>query len=274
MTNTTSYIQNFMNNLSSSLGANFKAIPIAIVLTIILYTIYKIINSLFKRHCHKLPLEKNVASVIIGIVDILIIFFSIMIIASTLGINTSSLIAAFSIFGLAVSLSVQNLMSNAANAINIYINHPFKIDDLVNINGIEGTVIKIGLMFTSIRTYKNEMIFMPNSTIGSATITNYSFETFRRIEYTIGVSYDNDVKTVKDAIMELLVEEPLIEKTKDILIFVADYASSSINYTFRAYTKNADYYNCLYSVKERIKPKFDKYGISIPYPQLDVYMKK
>ena len=274
MTDTPSYIQDFVNSINDSLGANFKAIPAAIILSLILYTVYRIVNSLFKKHSHKLPVEKNVSSIIIGVIDVLIIFFSIMIVASTLGINTSSLIAAFSIFGLAVSLSVQNLMSNVANAINIYINQPFKVDDFVKINNIEGTIVKIGLMFTSIRTYKNEMIFMPNNSIGSATITNYSFEEFRRIEYTIGVSYDNDVTTVKNALMELLKEEPLVEKSKDILVFVNDYAASSINYTFRAYTKNADYLNCLISVKEHIKPKFDKYNITIPYPQLDVYMKQ
>ena len=273
MADTQSYFHNFMVNLEDSLGANIKAIPKAVILSIIFYTVYKIVNSIFKKYSKKLPLEKDIISIIIGIIDVLIIFFSIMIVASTLGINTSSLIAAFSILGLAVSLSVQNLMSNVANAINIYINRPFKVDDYVDINSIEGNIVQIGLMFTSIRTYKHEMIYIPNSVVGSAIITNYSFEEYRRIEYTIGVSYDNDISTVKKALIEVLNEEPLIEKTKEYTIFVNDYAASSINITLRAYTKNADYLNCLNSVKERIKPKFDKYSINIPYPQLDVFLK-
>ena len=195
-----------------------------------------------------------------------------MIIASALGINTSSLIAAFSIFGLAISLSVQNLMSNVANGINIFANHPFKVGDYVSIDGVEGTVVVISFMFTKMRTYKNEMVYIPNNKVGTATIINYSYEKYRRVEYTIGVSYDNNIEDVKKALLEVLNEEPLVVKTEDIVVFVKDYASSSIDFTIRAYTENANYLNCLWSIKERIKPKFDKYNISIPYPQLDLHM--
>lgn len=273
-TNPTSYFQDFMNNLNATFGANFKAIPAAILLAIIFYVIYKIVNKIFQRHISKLPVDNNITKIVNKIVDILIIFFAIMIIASTLGINTSSLIAAFSIFGLAVSLSVQNIMSNVANGINIFANHPFKIGDYVSIDGVEGTVVTISFMFTKIRTYKNEMIYIPNNKVGSATIINFSYEQYRRVEYTIGVSYDNSIDEVKKALYEVLKEEPLVVQTEDMIVFVKDYASSSIDFTIRAYTENANYLNCLWSIKEHIKPKFDKYGISIPYPQLDVQIKK
>ena len=270
----TDYFQDFIDGINSAVGANLKALPAAIIICIVFYFIYKIINSIMKKYSSKLPLEKNIILIINHIINILLIFFAIMIAASALGINTSSLIAAFSIFGLAVSLSVQNIMSNLANAINLYANHPFKVDNYVDIDGIEGYVVEIGFMFTKLRTYKNELIYMPNSKVGSAIIKNYSYETFRRIEYTIGVSYDNNIEQVKKALIELLQEEPLVVKTEDIVIFVNDYADSSINFTLRAYTENANYFSCLWSIKEHIKPKFDKCGISIPYPQLDVMIKK
>lgn len=274
MTNPTSYFQEFLDGINRTMGANLRALPMAIVIAVIFYIIYKILNKLYKKHSPKLPFDKGMILVINNLINFLIIFFAVMIIASALGINTSSLIAAFSIFGLAISLSVQNIMSNAANAINIYANHPFKIDDYVDIEGIEGYVMEINFMFTKIRTYKNEVIYIPNSKVGAAIIKNYSYETFRRIEYTIGVSYDNNIDEVKKALLELLNEEELVVKTEAIIVFVQDYASSSINFTLRAYTENANYFQCLWSIKERIKPKFDKYGISIPYPQLDVMIKK
>lgn len=273
MSNTVNYLQKFLDGINDAVGANLKALPAAIIICIVFYFIYKIINNILKKHSSKLPLEKNVILIINNIINILLIFFAIMIVASALGINTSSLIAAFSIFGLAVSLSVQNIMSNVANAINLYANHPFKVDDLVDIGGIEGYVVEIGFMFTKLRTYKNEIIYMPNSTVGSAIIKNYSYETFRRIEYTIGISYDNNIDDAKKALLELLNEEPLVVKTETMVVFVKDYSSSSIDITLRAYTENADYYNCLWSIKEHIKPKFDKYGITIPYSQLDVLIK-
>lgn len=273
MTNPTTYFKDFMDNLGGAIHFNIKSLPIAILLIIIFYVIYKIVNKIFRKYSKKLPVDKTVSKALNKIVDVLIIFFAIMIVASALGINTSSLIAAFSIFGLAISLSVQNLMSNVANAINIHANQPFKVDDYVDIDGVEGTIIETGFMFTKIKTYKNEMVYIPNSKVGSATIKNYSYEKYRRIEYTIGVSYDNAVEDVKKALLELLNEEPLVVKTEDILVFVNDYASSSINFTIRAYTENKDYLNCFCSIRDKIKSKFDKYNISIPYPQLDVHMK-
>ena len=273
MTNPTTYFKDFMESLNGAINFNIKTLPIALLLIIIFYVIYKIVNKIFKKYSKNLPVDKTVSKAVNKIVDVLIIFFAIMIIASALGINTSSLIAAFSIFGLAISLSVQNLMSNVANAINIHAIQPFKIDDYVDIDGIEGTIVEIGFMFTKIRTYKNEMIYMPNSKVGSATIKNYSYEKYRRIEYTIGISYDNNISDAKKALLELLNEEPLIIKSEEIVVFVNDYAASSINITLRAYTENKNYLNCFWNIKEHIKPKFDKYGINIPYAQLDVSLK-
>ena len=274
MSNPTSYFSEFINGINDAAGANLKALPVALVLALIFYILYKVVNKVFHKYIKKLPVEKNITKAINKIIDVLIIFFAIMIIASALGINTSSLIAAFSIFGLAISLSVQNIMSNVANAINIYANHPFKIDDYVDIEGIEGTVVEIGFMFTKLRTYKNELVFIPNSKVGSATIKNFSYEKYRRIEYTVGVSYNNDIESVKNALLEVLNEEPLVVKSEEMVAFVNDYASSSINFTIRAYTENKNYLKCFWSIKEHIKPKFDKYNISIPYPQLDVMLKK
>ena len=272
MVNPTSYFQDFINTINETYGANIKALPFALLLALIFYIIYKIINKLFKRHIAKLPIGSNITKAVNAVVDILIIFFAIMIIASALGIDTSSLIAAFSIFGLAISLSVQNLMSNVANGINIFANQPFRVGDYISIDGTEGTVVVISFMFTKMRTYKNEMVYIPNNKVGTATIINYSYEKYRRVEYTIGVSYDNNIEDVKKALLEVLNEEPLVVKTEDIVVFVKDYASSSIDFTIRAYTENANYLNCLWSIKEHIKPKFDKYNISIPYPQLDLHM--
>ena len=274
MNNTASYFQDFINTANDTFGANIKAIPFAILLALVFYIVYKIVNKIFQRHITKLPVDKNITKIVNKIIDILIIFFAIMIIASTLGINTSSLIAAFSIFGLAISLSVQNIMSNVANGINIFANHPFKPGDYISVDGVEGTVVEISFMFTKIRTYKNEMIYIPNNKVGSATIINYSYEKYRRVEYTIGVSYDNNIEEVKKALIEVLNEEPLVAKSEEIVVFVNDYDSSSVNFTLRAYTENANYLKCLWSIKEHIKPKFDKYNISIPYPQLDVLIKK
>ena len=273
MEKTTSYFENFVHSLGFDMVGIARALPSVIVAIVVLYVIYKLLNKAFKKYSSKLPIEDNALVIIHNIINIIITFVGIMVIAGSLGINTTSLVAAFSIFGLAVSLSLQNIMANAANAINLYANHPFKIGDYVDVGGIEGTVVDITFMFTQIRTYKNELIYIPNSTVGSAIIKNFSAEKYRRVEYKIGASYDNKVEDVKNALFELLREEELVVQTEDIVVFVQDYGPSSIDYTLRAYTKNENYQACMWSIKSHIKEKFDQKGISIPYPQLDVALK-
>ena len=273
MKNTTEYFKHFIDGLESTIGANLKALPSAILLAILCYIIYKILMFIFNRAVKRLHIDINIVTICKGIIKVLISFFTIMIIASALGINTSSLLAAFSIFGLAISLSIQTTMSNVANAINLYLSTPFKAGDYIKVGDIEGTVKKVSFMHTEVLTYKNEAVYIPNSEVGTSTIINFTKEKYRMIEYTIGVSYDADQNVVKKAIFEMLNEEPLVVKSEPISVFIDKYNSSSIDYTYRVYTENTNYLKCLRGLKERIKPKFDMYKIVIPYNQVDVLIK-
>ena len=273
MNNVNEYLNDLVNSINQGLGANLSNIPVALVLAIICYFIYKIINKIFSRYSDKLPLDKKVINTINAVIDSLVIFFAIMIIASALGINTSSLIAAFSIFGLAISLAVQNLMSNLANAISIYINKPFKIGDYVSINGIEGTVLDITFMMTKLSSFKNEIIYISNSAVGSATIINYSEHKYRRVEHFIDASYDDDIDKVKYSLRNAVMEEPKVVKTEPVVIYVKDYGSSGITYGIRAYCENKDYLDCSFSLIERYKKNFDKDNITIPYSTINIINK-
>ena len=265
-----------LENIGIPNNFDVKTIPYAIILIIIFFLIYKAVGKVFAKHSKYFPFEENITKLLEKLIKIAIIFIAIITIGGQLGVNTTSLIAIFSIFGLAISLSVQNIISNAANGINIYATHPFKINDRIKVDSpgetddIEGIVKDINLMYTMILNNKNEVIFVPNNKIGQATIINFSHERYRKIEYTIGVSYDNNIEDVKKALTELLEEEPLVIKDNGITVFGADYDQSSSNYTCRAHAEHTNYYDCLWSIKSHIKPKFDQYGITIPYPQLDV----
>ena len=268
-------INNFMNNFTSEienrLGANLSNLPNCLLLIIVIYVVNKTIMKIFNNFYNNSKLDTNIKNILKLILKVSITFFSIMIIAGSLGINTSSLIAAFSIFGLAISLSVQNLMSNLANAISIYMNKPFKINDYVKIEDIEGTVLEIGFMLTKIMTYKNEIIYIPNTTIGSSIITNYTQTPVRRIEQIISASYDSDIDLVKKAINEAIMSEPLVLQNEEIFIAVQEYADSGINYDIRVYCNTTDYIKCKNSLMEKYKIYFDKYNITIPYKTITIY---
>ncbi len=264
------YFSSFLDGLGSTIGADLSRIPSAIAITAVCYIIYRVVMKIVTAFIDRTHFEKNIVKIITTVIKVFIIFNAIMMVASALGINTSSLVAAFSIFGLAISLAVQNLMSNLANAVSIYLNRPFQIDDYVNINGIEGTVMDISFMLTKIKTIKNEMIYITNSTVGSATIINYSQLPVRRIEHIVDASYDAPIDEVKMALKEAVMSEPLILKDEDIYIALSSYSSSSIRYTVRVYCKKTDYIACRDSLMERYKHVFDEHNISIPYTTLSV----
>ena len=267
------YFNSVVDGVAKDYGANLSNLPIALILGIVCYFASKFLLKIFSRINEKAHIDINLYKLFEKIISVMLFFISVMIVAGTLGINTTSLIAAFSVVGLAISLSVQNLISNVANAINIYVIKPFKLGDYVLIDGVEGNVEEIGFMFTKVKTYKNEIVYMPNSTVGNSIITNYSADPYRRIEFTVGASYENKIEDVKNALIEAINEEPLVIKSEPILVFISDYASSSINYTLRVYTENKNFLNCKTSLIERIKPAFDRNNISIPYNQLDVFVK-
>ena len=270
MGNVNNYTKSFLDGLSSSFGANLNNIPAALLLAIICYGVYRIIFKIFEEFSKRVKIDQNILKVISSILKFLIIFFSIMMIASSLGINTSSLIAAFSIFGIAISLSVQNLMSNIANAISIYANKPFKVGDYVKIGDVEGTIIEIAFMLTKIKTYKNEIIYIPNTTVGSSIIINYNESPIRRIEQIVDASYDDSIDKVKNALLEAINEEPLVLKNEEIYIAVMAYSTSSIQYDVRVYCNTADFLKCKNSLFERYKKAFDKNGVTIPFTTMNV----
>lgn len=258
-----SYINKFIESISTSIGANLNAIPMAIALTILFYFLYKAINKGFTKYSDKLPIEKNIVKFVNTAMNILIIFFSIMIIASALGINTSSLIAAFSIFGLAVSLAVQSIMSNLANALSIYLSKPFKVGDYISVSGIEGTVLDVTFMLTKINTYKNETIFIPNNLVGAAIITNFSSQPKRRIDHSIIVSIDEEIDKVKYSLNNAVVSVPLVLKDEPINIFINSYEPLGVKYSIRCYCNNEDFIECSNSLMENYKINLDKDNIKI-----------
>lgn len=270
MTYQNNLFQNMTSEIENQYGANLSNLPKCIFLLIVLYIVYKVIMKLFHQFYIKSNIDENIKNILKLILRILIFFFSVMIIAGSLGINTSSLLAAFSIVGLAISLSIQDLMSNLANAISIYINKPFKINDYVNIQNIEGVVKDIGLMRTKIHTYKNEIVYIPNNTIGTSIIINYTQNSIRRIEQIIQASYDAKIDDVKKAITETIMNEPLVLKDQEIYVTVQEYGSSGINYNIRVYCKTEDFLKCKNNLMEKYKYYFDKYNINIPYQTITI----
>ena len=243
----------------------------AAILLVVCVVFIKILMRLTSRVLERSRLEKSAHGFIRTMVRLVLVFIAIMLIAGTLGVDTSSLLAIFSIAGLAISLSVQNALSNTISAVMLLTSKPYKVGDYIAVSGMEGTVREIGILYTRLVTLDGRDIRIPNSQVLAGSITNYSSEENRRVVLTISAGYDADIETVKAALLRaaqdgrVLPDEPVFAR-------VSKYADSCIEYTLRFLVRSADYWPVYFDVLENVKRVFDEAGIQMTYPHLNVHM--
>ena len=189
---------------------------------------------------------------------------------SQLGINTRSLVALIGAAGLAIGLSLQNSLQNFAAGVMLLIFKPFKKGDFIETSGISGTVTQMGLVVLELRTGDNKTVLVPNSNVFSSTITNYSANETRRVDFIFDISYDDDIAQAKEIIREILEKDDRVLKEPKPVIAVSTLASSSVQIIARPWVNTPNYHAVYWQVTENVKIAFDKAGISIPFNQLDV----
>ena len=198
--------------------------------------------------------------------------FVIIAAINQVGIQTTSLIAIMGAAGLAVGLALQGSLSNFAAGVLIVMFRPYKVGDFVEAAGIAGSVVQVQILTTVLKTGDNRKIVVPNAQIMSSIITNYSANDTRRIDLVIGIGYDDDIDKTRDTIQQLVDADDRILKDPACLIAVSELADSSVNFVVRPWVKTADFSAVNFGLTEAIKKRFDKEGISFPYPQRDVHI--
>lgn len=251
------------------LGANaLSKIIAAAILLIVCVVFIKLLMRLTGRLLEKSKIHTTMHSFIRTLVKLVLVFIAIMLIAGTLGIDTSSLLAIFSIAGLAVSLSVQSALTNMTSAVMLLTSKPYQVGDFVEISGMQGTVREIGILSTKLVTIDGRLISIPNSQAVSGSITNFSTEEDRRVVLSVSASYDDDIEKVKAA------QDPRVLPIEPVFARVSSYGDNAIEYTLRFWVKNADYWSVYFDVLENVKRVFDEDGISMTYPHLVVHTAK
>jgi len=200
--------------------------------------------------------------------------FVIIATINQIGVQTTSLIAIMGAAGLAIGLSLQGSLANFAAGVLIVMFRPYRVGDFVEAAGISGTVVQVQILTTVLKTGDNKQIVVPNGQIMGSIITNYSANDTRRVDLTIGVSYDDDIDKVRSTLQDLIDADERILKDPACLIAVSELADSSVNFTVRIWVNSSDYSAVKYGLTEAIKKRFDKEGISFPYPQRDVHLIK
>jgi len=191
---------------------------------------------------------------------------------SQLGIQTTSFIAVLGAAGLAIGLALQGSLANFASGVLMIIFRPFKAGDFIDAGGTTGTVEEIQLFTSRLRTPDNKVIIIPNSQITAGTITNFSARDTRRLDLVFGVSYEDDLDEVKRVINEVLAEESRLLDDPEAVIGVLNLGDSSVDFAVRPWVKADDYWGVFFDLQEAMKKRFDREGISIPFPQQDVHL--
>ena len=232
--------------------------------------IVKIILTIVRKIIGRSKLKGIAGNFIVTIIKIALLFIYLITVLHILGINTSSFVALFTVGTLAISIAIQSVISNFASGMILVTNHPFKEGDFVEIAGVSGTVEKITLFSTKIKTPDNKVISVPNSSVAGGNIINYSTEEKRRVDLTFGVAYGTDIDKVKLVITSELDKHELVLHDDGYTVRLNEQASSSLNFVCRCWVMTADYWSVYFDLNERMTKRFAEEGIEIPYNKLDV----
>jgi small conductance mechanosensitive channel len=241
-----------------------------LILIIGLYLIKAVMKALDKA-ARQANADVTLAKFMHSFVNIALYILLIFIAAGQLGINTASILAVLGTAGLAIAMSLKDSLSHFAGGILILFLRPFKVGDYIICSEGEGTIQEIGLVYTRVLTKDNKGLTIPNGKLAGISVTNASRMTERRLDITVGVSYDADLKKAKEIIGNVYRECPYFVPSMDLQVFVEELASSSVDLGACGYVNGPDYLSARRYVMENIKLQFDAAGIEIPFPQVVVH---
>jgi small conductance mechanosensitive channel len=247
---------------------------VAVVIFIIGRIIAKLISNGIRRLMQAQEVDRILQSFMCNLAYWTMMIFVIIAAISQVGIQTTSLIAVIGAAGLAIGLALQGSLANFAAGVLIVLFRPYRVGDFVEAAGIAGVVIDVQILTTVLKTGDNKQIIVPNGQIMSSIITNYSANETRRVDMVVGVSYDDDIDKVRATIKDLIDADDRILKDPACAIVVAELADSSVNFNVRPWVKTADYWDVKLDFTEAVKKRFDREGISFPYPQQVVHLQQ
>ena len=248
-------------------------LPAAVLLVLGLLVI-KAVLTLVDRSLAKSKLERAATGLIRSLLKVVLFVLLGLMVASKLGIDVTGVVALASVASLALSLSLQDALANVIGGFTLLSNHPFRSGDYVEIAGQAGVVQTIDITYTKLTTPDNKTISIPNSAVVGSQIVNYSTTGTRRVDISVSASYDSSIETVKAALLEAAKIDAVLAAPEAPFAAVTSYGESSINYTLRVWTTTAEYWNVYFTVTENIKAEFEKAGVQMSYPHLNVHIDK
>ena len=252
-----------------------KIIGAVIVLLIGLWLI-KIINGSISKVMSKRKIDPSLQPFFKSLISALLKIMLVITVMSMVGIEMTSFIAILGAAGLAVGLALSGTLQNFAGGVMILILRPFRVGDFIEAQGFIGLVKEIQIFHTVLNTVDNKRVIIPNNGLANDSIINFSIEANRRVDFSFGISYSDDVEKAKSLILDIASKDDRILKGGDYEPFVrlGEMGDSSINLTTRFWVKTEEYWNVHFDVNENVYETFNREGVNIPFPQMDVHLHK
>lgn len=253
-------------------SAGIKLVVAALIVAVGFYLTKWVVRWIKKGRLFK-HAEASVQTFLVSFVGIALKVVILITAAAYLGVPMTSMVAMLGSAGLALGLALQGGLSNLAGGLMILMFKPFSVGDYITFEDVTGTVISVGMFYSTIRTDSNVRVVYPNSTLTGKQITNYSAEPVRRAEFLFSVAYDSDLDTVKRTLLDTAAANEFVLPEPAPRAYLYNQADSALVYRLLAWAKTEDYWPLMFSLNEEVKRALDAAGITIPYPQVDVHMK-
>ncbi len=244
----------------------------AVLILIIGFKVVGAVRRMAERSFARMEMELSLRKFLLSLIQVVLYAVLIFMAAERIGIQSSSIIALLGSAGVTLGLALQGSLSNFAGGVLILLMRPFKVGDYIVSQYGEGTVAVIGLVYTTLNTTDNKTVVIPNGSLSNSPITNATAEKFRRLDLTVGISYQADLKKAKDILLDIYTSHPKVLKDHPIQVFVDQLADSAVIIGGRGWTATDDYWQTRWDITEEIKLRLDEAGIEIPFNQMDVHV--
>lgn len=252
----------------------FASLLPALIYLIIGVIIIRIVMHAVARALSCSSVDKTLHKFLLTLTKVILWFVLFMTVAGALGIQITSFVAILSVAGLALSLSLQGVLGNLASGLMLLSVKPFKVGDFVEVAGLSGTVDEIGFIYTRLRMLDNRIIFLPNSAVSGSTLTNYTKENIRRVDFVFKAAYDYDPETAKQAILAAGTGLSKVLKEPAPFVSISGFTDAGPEFTARFWCATDDYWDVYFGVYEALLGEYKKHGVAMSYPNVNVHLDK
>lgn len=254
-------------------GFSLGHILTAIVIFVVCVIVTKVIMAVVKRIVDKSKIDGKVSGIVTTVIKIVLYVLTIILVCSTLGINTASIVALLSVVSLGITMASENVLSNIAAGIVLLITRPFTPDDYIVCGDLEGTVLLVKLNYTTILTPDGVKVYVPNKDISSARVSNCTQNGSRRVVIKVGASYDAKTEDVKKACLEAIdTQKAIIENSPEPVVYITAYGDNSIEYTMFFWTKPENWLTAKTLVNQAIREAFANNNVEMSYAHVNVHI--